>query len=44
LTCSLLGKTQINKVLETENVLTYYHTKPFYPVHSVVKVSAISSN
>lgn len=29
------GKTQVNKVLETENVLAYYHTKPFYPVHIV---------
>jgi len=25
----------VNKVLETENVLAYYHTKPFYPVHIV---------
>lgn len=31
----LSGKIQINKVLETENVLAYYHTKPFYPVHIV---------
>jgi histidine triad (HIT) family protein len=31
----LNGKTQINKVLETENVLAYYHTRPFYPVHIV---------
>ncbi|MGW6048889.1 HIT domain-containing protein [Bacillus mycoides] len=31
----LSGKTQVNKVLETENVLAYYHTKPFYPVHIV---------
>ncbi len=32
----LSGKTQVNKVLETENVLAYYHTRPFYPVHIVV--------
>lgn len=31
----LSGKTQVNKVVETENVLAYYHTKPFYPVHIV---------
>jgi histidine triad (HIT) family protein len=28
----LSGKTQVNKVLETEYVLAYYHTKPFYPI------------
>lgn len=31
----LSGKTRVNKVMETENVLAYYHTKPFYPVHIV---------
>ncbi|WP_445491450.1 HIT domain-containing protein [Niallia sp. 03133] len=31
----LSGKTQVNKVLETKNVLAYYHTNPFYPVHIV---------
>lgn len=31
----LSGKTQVKKVLETENVLAYHHTKPFYPVHIV---------
>jgi histidine triad (HIT) family protein len=31
----LSGKTRVNKVLETENVLAYYHTKPYYPVHIV---------
>jgi histidine triad (HIT) family protein len=31
----LSGKTHINKVLETENVLAYYHTRPSYPVHIV---------
>ena len=28
-------KTQVEKVLETENVLAYHHTRPFYPVHIV---------
>lgn len=32
----LSGKTQVNKVLETENVLAYHHTKPFWPIHIVV--------
>lgn len=31
----LSGKTSVNKVLETEHVLAYYHTKPAYPVHIV---------
>ncbi|MDA1478011.1 HIT domain-containing protein [Bacillus changyiensis] len=31
----LSGKTKVNKVLETDHVLAYYHTKPFYPVHIV---------
>lgn len=31
----LSGKTQVNKVLETDNILAYHHTKPFYPVHIV---------
>jgi histidine triad (HIT) family protein len=29
------GKTQVDKVFETENVLAYHHTKPAYPVHIV---------
>lgn len=32
----LSGKTQVNKVYETDNVLAYHHTRPFYPVHIVV--------
>lgn len=32
----LSGKTPVNKVYETENVLAYHHTRPFYPVHIVV--------
>ncbi|OEH94405.1 HIT family protein [Bacillus solimangrovi] len=31
----LSGKTQVEKVLETENVLAYYHSKPYWPVHIV---------
>lgn len=31
----LSGKTPVKKVIETENVLAYHHTKPFYPVHIV---------
>ncbi|SDZ42456.1 histidine triad (HIT) family protein [Evansella caseinilytica] len=31
----LSGKTPVKKVMETANVLAYYHTKPFYPVHIV---------
>lgn len=32
----LSGKTDVEKVLETENVLAYHHTRPFWPVHIVV--------
>ncbi|MFE1245326.1 HIT domain-containing protein [Fictibacillus sp. NPDC058756] len=31
----LSGRTPIEKVIETENVLAYYHTRPFYPIHIV---------
>lgn len=31
----LSGKITVRKVMETENVLAYYHTKPFYPIHIV---------
>ncbi|SDM67872.1 HIT domain-containing protein [Sediminibacillus halophilus] len=31
----LSGKTEVHKVLETENALAYYHTKPFWPLHIV---------
>lgn len=30
------GGTEVRKVAETDNVLAYYHTKPFWPVHIVV--------
>lgn len=32
----LSGRTPVQKVLETNNVLAYHHTRPFYPVHIVV--------
>ncbi len=32
----LSGRTPIHKVLESDNVLAYHHTRPFYPVHIVV--------
>jgi histidine triad (HIT) family protein len=32
----LSGRTPVIKVLETENVLAYHHTRPFWPVHIVV--------
>ncbi|EST55505.1 HIT family hydrolase [Brevibacillus panacihumi W25] len=32
----LSGKTPVEKVYETERVLAYYHTRPFYEVHIVV--------
>lgn len=32
----LSGKTPVNKVYETERVLAYYHTRPYYEVHIVV--------
>ncbi|MBP3961880.1 HIT family protein [Paenibacillus lignilyticus] len=31
----LSGRTPVRKVIETENVLAYHHTRPFYPVHIV---------
>lgn len=30
------GRTQVEKVHETANVLAYHHTRPFWPVHIVV--------
>ena len=33
---ALSGLTPIRKVLETDNVLAFHHTRPFYPVHVVV--------
>jgi len=32
----LSGRTLVKKVLETDNVLAYHHTRPYWPVHIVV--------
>lgn len=32
----LSGKTSVEKVIETDNVLAYFHTRPAYDVHIVV--------
>lgn len=32
----LSGRTSVNKVFETSDVLAFHHTRPFYPVHVVV--------
>jgi histidine triad (HIT) family protein len=32
----LSGRTPVRKVLETDDVLAYHHTRPFWPVHIVV--------
>ena len=32
----LSGQTKVEKILETENVLAFYHTKPFWETHVVV--------
>lgn len=32
----LSGKTEVKMILETENVLAFYHTKPFWETHIVV--------
>lgn len=33
---ALSGRTPINKVLETDRVLAFHHTRPFWPVHIVI--------
>lgn len=33
---ALSGKTPIEKVMETEDVLAFHHTRPYWPVHIVV--------
>lgn len=30
------GQTEVEKVIETDNVLAYHHTRPFWPVHIVI--------
>ncbi len=32
----LNNKISVKKVVETDNILSYFHTKPFWPVHIVV--------
>ena len=32
----LSGRTKVQTVCETEGVLAYHHTRPFWPVHIVV--------
>ncbi|MEM1451559.1 MAG: HIT domain-containing protein [Planctomycetota bacterium] len=32
----LSGKTEVEVVAETDTVLAYHHTRPFWPVHIVV--------
>ena len=32
----LNGHTSVQRVLETEHVLAFYHTHPYWPVHIVV--------
>jgi histidine triad (HIT) family protein len=32
----LSGRTPVRKVAETDTVLAYHHTRPFWPVHIVV--------
>lgn len=32
----LSGKTLVEKVFETENILAYHHTRPFWETHIVV--------
>jgi histidine triad (HIT) family protein len=32
----LSGKTEVRIVRETDNVLAYHHTRPFWPTHIVV--------
>lgn len=33
---ALSGRTPINKIIETANVLAFHHTRPYWPVHIVV--------
>ncbi len=33
---ALSGRTPISKISETENVLAFHHTRPYWPVHIVV--------
>jgi len=33
---ALSGKTSINKIFESDNVLAFHHTRPSYPIHIVI--------
>ena len=33
---ALSGRTPVEVVMETEDVLAFHHTRPYYPVHIVV--------
>ena len=33
---ALSGRTPVKKVVETDEVLAFHHTKPYWPVHIVV--------
>jgi histidine triad (HIT) family protein len=33
---ALSGNTPVTRVFESDNVLAFHHTRPFYPVHIVV--------
>ncbi len=33
---ALSGKTPVEKIIETDNVLAFKHTRPYWPVHIVV--------
>ena len=33
---ALSGRTPINKLVETDRVLAFYHTRPYWPVHIVI--------
>ena len=37
------GRISVKRVLETENVLAFHHTNPFWPVHIVVVPKKASS-
>lgn len=32
----LSGNTKIDKIIETENVLVFHHTRPAFPIHVVI--------
>jgi histidine triad (HIT) family protein len=33
---ALSGHTPVDRVFESDNILAFHHTRPFYPVHIVV--------